>query len=151
LVLCTTVAGRCRTFRLDASRRTGTADDIEVEDLRLFWAIAHKGGLSFTGAQQPVSFVANVKRGAPSFRFPDDLRTRQWCCRAWTERKTCLRPPVIERCRIPELYESFYAVAQSRRFSNPLMSELLKARAARPQNISGATAVGEEQRKKAAK
>lgn len=33
---------------------------------------------------------------------------------------------LIEHCRIPELTESFYAIAQKRRFPNQLLSELLK-------------------------
>jgi LysR family transcriptional activator of nhaA len=32
---------------------------------------------------------------------------------------------LVERCRIPEVTESFYAIVQSRRFPNPLLSELL--------------------------
>jgi LysR family transcriptional activator of nhaA len=32
---------------------------------------------------------------------------------------------LVERCRIPELSESFYAIVQARRFPNPLLKELL--------------------------
>jgi LysR family transcriptional activator of nhaA len=32
---------------------------------------------------------------------------------------------LVERCRIPQIRESFYAVAPSRRFPNPLVRELL--------------------------
>lgn len=34
---------------------------------------------------------------------------------------------LVERCRIPDLTESFYAITQSRRFPNPLVRELLEA------------------------
>ena len=36
---------------------------------------------------------------------------------------------LVERCRIPELTESFYAITQSRRFPNPLLADLLPGRA----------------------
>ena len=32
---------------------------------------------------------------------------------------------LVERCRIPDLAESFYAIVQARRFPNPLLKELL--------------------------
>jgi LysR family transcriptional activator of nhaA len=32
---------------------------------------------------------------------------------------------LIERCRIPELQERFYAITRERRFANPLVNELL--------------------------
>ena len=32
---------------------------------------------------------------------------------------------LVERCRIPAVTESFYAIVQTRRFPNPLMKELL--------------------------
>lgn len=32
---------------------------------------------------------------------------------------------LVERCRIPDLTESFYAITQSRRFANPLVRELI--------------------------
>jgi LysR family transcriptional activator of nhaA len=32
---------------------------------------------------------------------------------------------LIERCRVPDLKESFYAIGQSRRFPNPLVEGLL--------------------------
>ena len=32
---------------------------------------------------------------------------------------------LIERCQIPDLKESFYAIGQSRRFPNPLVEQLL--------------------------
>jgi LysR family transcriptional activator of nhaA len=35
---------------------------------------------------------------------------------------------LVERCRIPQLHESFYAVVPSRRFPNPLLKELLARR-----------------------
>lgn len=35
---------------------------------------------------------------------------------------------LVERCRIPQLHESFYAVVPSRRFPNPLVKELLARR-----------------------
>jgi len=34
---------------------------------------------------------------------------------------------LVERCRIPDLTEKFYAITQSRRFPNPLVRELLEA------------------------
>ncbi len=34
---------------------------------------------------------------------------------------------LVERCRLPEVNESFYAVVQARRFPNPLVTELLSA------------------------
>ncbi|KPK14681.1 MAG: LysR family transcriptional regulator [Myxococcales bacterium SG8_38] len=34
---------------------------------------------------------------------------------------------LVERCKIPEITESFYAITQSRRFPNPLVRELLQA------------------------
>lgn len=33
---------------------------------------------------------------------------------------------LVERCRIPDVTESFYAVMQSRRFPNPLLSDLVR-------------------------
>ena len=32
---------------------------------------------------------------------------------------------LVERCKIPDLSESFYAITQSRRFANPLVREIL--------------------------
>jgi len=32
---------------------------------------------------------------------------------------------LVERCRVPEVTESFYAIVQSRRFPNPLLADLL--------------------------
>lgn len=37
---------------------------------------------------------------------------------------------LVEHCRIPEIAESFYAIAQKRRYPNPLLSELLPSRSA---------------------
>jgi LysR family transcriptional activator of nhaA len=37
---------------------------------------------------------------------------------------------LVERCRIPEVKETFYAIVQKRRFPNPLLAELLKGPAA---------------------
>jgi len=37
---------------------------------------------------------------------------------------------LVERCRIPQLRESFYAVLPRRRFPNPLVRELLAAKLA---------------------
>jgi len=34
---------------------------------------------------------------------------------------------LVERCRIPEVTETFYAIVQKRRFPNPLLAELLKS------------------------
>lgn len=33
---------------------------------------------------------------------------------------------LVERCKIPEITESFYAITQSRRFPNPLVRQLLQ-------------------------
>lgn len=33
---------------------------------------------------------------------------------------------LVERCRIPDIIESFYAIVQSRRFPNPLLSDLVR-------------------------
>jgi LysR family transcriptional activator of nhaA len=33
---------------------------------------------------------------------------------------------LVERCRVPELRERFYAITPSRRFPNPLVRELVK-------------------------
>jgi LysR family transcriptional activator of nhaA len=35
---------------------------------------------------------------------------------------------LVERCRIPQVHESFYAITPSRRFENPLLRELLARR-----------------------
>jgi len=43
---------------------------------------------------------------------------------------------LVERCRLPEINESFYAVVQARRFPNPLVSELLSAHLSRGQSES---------------
>jgi len=32
---------------------------------------------------------------------------------------------LVERCRVPDLHERFYAISQSRRFPNPLVEGLL--------------------------
>ena len=32
---------------------------------------------------------------------------------------------LVERCRIPEITERFFAISQSRRFPNPLVKEIL--------------------------
>lgn len=34
---------------------------------------------------------------------------------------------LVERCRIPEIRESFYAITPSRRFPNPMVAEILRA------------------------
>ena len=61
----------------------------------------------------------------------------QWTRRSWMRGKTPPhRPPVVvrdelksgvlvERCRIAQMQESFYAISPSRRFPNPLVRELL--------------------------
>ena len=35
---------------------------------------------------------------------------------------------LVERCRIPQIHESFYAITPRRRFPNPLLRELLARR-----------------------
>jgi LysR family transcriptional activator of nhaA len=123
-------------------------------------------------AEQPVSLVGRPVKGAPRFRFPDDLRTvpvilptHQSSVREAFDRvldeagitpvvraevddaamlrlfaresdAVTLVPPVVvqeelrekvlvERCRVPGLGESFYAITPSRRFPNPLLREVL--------------------------
>jgi LysR family transcriptional regulator, transcriptional activator of nhaA len=44
---------------------------------------------------------------------------------------------LVERCRIPELHEDFYAITQPRRFQNPLVSKLLENR-----NLQNAFCIG---------
>ena len=45
---------------------------------------------------------------------------------------------LIERCRIPQIKESFYAISPSRRFPNPLVRELLATRGGLPAPATGA-------------
>jgi LysR family transcriptional activator of nhaA len=39
---------------------------------------------------------------------------------------------LVERCRIPQIKESFFAISPSRRFPNPLVRELLATRGGLP-------------------
>jgi LysR family transcriptional activator of nhaA len=45
---------------------------------------------------------------------------------------------LVERCRIPQIKESFYAISPSRRFPNPLVRELLARRGGMPAPATGA-------------
>lgn len=44
---------------------------------------------------------------------------------------------LVERCRIPQIKESFYAISPSRRFPNPLVRELLATRGGLPPPATG--------------
>lgn len=54
---------------------------------------------------------------------------------------------LVERCRLPEVNESFYAVVQARRFPNPLVSELLSGSLSLGRSEAAVT-VSEPRRKK---
>ncbi len=41
---------------------------------------------------------------------------------------------LVERCRIPDLQERFYAITRERRFPNPLVRELLAAAQKKPRS-----------------
>jgi LysR family transcriptional activator of nhaA len=45
---------------------------------------------------------------------------------------------LVERCRIPQIKESFFAISPSRRFPNPLVRELLATRGGLPPPLAGA-------------
>ncbi|MCU0768340.1 MAG: LysR family transcriptional regulator [Burkholderiaceae bacterium] len=45
---------------------------------------------------------------------------------------------LVERCRIPQITESFFAISPSRRFPNPLVRELLATRGGLPPPLAGA-------------
>lgn len=45
---------------------------------------------------------------------------------------------LVERCRIPQIKESFYAISPSRRFPNPLVRQLLATRGGLPPPAAGA-------------
>jgi LysR family transcriptional regulator, transcriptional activator of nhaA len=45
---------------------------------------------------------------------------------------------LVERCRIPQIQESFYAISASRRFPNPLVGELLATRGGLPPPLPAA-------------
>lgn len=47
---------------------------------------------------------------------------------------------LVERYRIPEIRESFYAITPSRRFPNPLLAEILGKNQARPESVPDVTA-----------
>jgi LysR family transcriptional regulator, transcriptional activator of nhaA len=44
---------------------------------------------------------------------------------------------LVERCRIPQITESFFAISPSRRFPNPLVRELLATRGGLPPPLAG--------------
>jgi LysR family transcriptional activator of nhaA len=45
---------------------------------------------------------------------------------------------LVERCRIPQITENFFAISASRRFPNPLVHELLASRGGLPPPLTNA-------------